>query len=151
PAAIDCAHRTALPRIDGAHELLERRLHPHYRGATPPLVGGDLAADGGERRRLSGQILWLVLGAGRSLLRRGGDPPGRDGRAPWTAGHAGRVGRGGELFLSSLGLSAEAPRTLCETPRLRLAEGADERSRELRAARSARPVDLAHHLRLGDS
>ena len=63
--------------------------------------------------------------------------------------HAGRMGGGGELFLQALGLPAEAARPLCQAPRLRAAEGAAERGRELRAGRPAGPLDLAHHLRLG--
>ena len=66
--------RAALPRHGRAAELLERRFHPHHRGAPPPLVGGNLAADGEERRHLSRQIRRLVLGARRGLLRRGRDP-----------------------------------------------------------------------------
>ena len=39
--------------------------------ASPPLVGGNLAAHGEERRHLSRQICRLVFGARRGLLRRG--------------------------------------------------------------------------------
>ena len=60
------------------------------------------------RRHLSRQIFGLVLGARRGLLRRGGDPPRRERRAARAAGHAGRVGGGGELFLPALGLSGQA-------------------------------------------
>ena len=51
--------------------MLERRLHPHHRGAPSPLVGGNLAPHGEERRHLSRQIRRLVFGARRGLLRRG--------------------------------------------------------------------------------
>ncbi len=33
-----------LPRHGRADELLERRFHPHHRGAPSPLVGGNLAS-----------------------------------------------------------------------------------------------------------
>ncbi len=62
--------------------------------------------------------------------------------------HAGRVGRGGELFLPPLRLSGQALEAL-RAAELRAAEGAAERGRELRARRPAGSVDLAHHLRLG--
>ncbi len=141
--------RAAVPRHGRADELLERRFHPHHRGAASPLVGGNLAADGEERRHLSRQIRRLVFGARRGLLRRGRDAPERAQGPPLQQDrHAGRVGRGGELFLQALGLSAEAARSLCARE-LRAAEGAAERSGELRAGRPAGPVDLAHHLRLG--
>ncbi len=55
-------------------ELLERRLHPHHRRAPPSRLGRHLAADGGGGRHLSRQIFRLVLGARRSLLRRGARP-----------------------------------------------------------------------------
>ena len=38
------------------------------------------------------------------------------GRARRPAGHAGRMGRGGELFLPALGLSGQAARPLCAAP-----------------------------------
>ena len=63
--------------------------------------------------------------------------------------HAGRLGGGGELFLQALGLSGQAARPLRQRAGLRAAEGAAERSRELRARRPAGSVDLAHHVRLG--
>ena len=62
--------------------------------------------------------------------------------------HAGRMGGGGELFLQALGLSGQAAETF-RAAELRAAEGAAQRSRQLRARRLAGPVDLAHHLRLG--
>jgi hypothetical protein len=70
---------------------------PPSRATT--LLAGDLAADGGERRHLSRQICRLVLGARRGLLRRERDAPRRGQRRLAAAGHAGRMGRGGELFL----------------------------------------------------
>ena len=69
----------------------------HYR-----VVGGDLGAHAGGRRHLSRQIFRLVLGARRGLLRRERNPPRRQGPAARTAGHAGRMGRGGELFFPAL-------------------------------------------------
>ena len=60
--------RGALSRHGRADELLERRLHPHHRRSPSPLVPGDLAADGEERRHLSVEICRLVLGARRSAI-----------------------------------------------------------------------------------
>ena len=129
--------------------MLERRFHPHHRGAPPPLVGGNLAAHGGERRHLSRQICRLVFGARRGLLRRERDASRRQQAARAVEDrHAGRMGGGGELFLPALGLSGQAARAL-RAAELRAAEGAAERGGELRARRPAGPVDLAHHLRLG--
>ena len=56
------AYGAAVPGACRAHELLERRFHPHHGGASPSLLGGDLAADGSERRHLSRQVFGLVLG-----------------------------------------------------------------------------------------
>ena len=125
-------------------------IHPHHRGAASPLVGGNLAADGEERRHLSRQIRRLVLGARRGLLRRGRDACERaQGPSLHQDRHAGRVGGGGELFLQALRLPAEAARPLRARSEFRAAEGAAERSGELRARRPAGPFDLAHHVRLG--
>ena len=120
------------------HELLERRLHPHHRGAPSSRVGRDLGADGGSGRHLSRQICRLVLGARRSLLRRGRDQARRQRRARRPARHAGRMGGGGELFLPAVGLSGQAARSLCAASRLRAAEGAAQRGRELRARAACR-------------
>src|SRR5262249_55720206 len=77
-----------------AHNLLERRFHPHHGKAPLSLLGGDVAGDGSERRHLSRQVCGLVLGSRRALLRRGGNPPRRQRPAPRSAGHARRVGGG---------------------------------------------------------
>ena len=71
------------------------------------------------------------------------------GAARRPPGHAGRMGRGGELFLPPVRLSGQAPRPLRERPELRAAEGAPQRGRKLRARRPEGSVDLAHDLRLG--
>ncbi len=115
----------AAVRGDGrAAGLLERRLHPHHRGAPPPLVGGNLAAHGEERRHLSRQICRLVFGARRGLLRRERDASQRaEGARRVEDRHAGRVGGGGELFLPALGLSGQAAQAL-RAAELRAAEGA---------------------------
>ena len=95
-----------------AARMLERRLHPHHRGAPPPRLEGDLGRDGEERRHLSRQICRLVFGARRGLLRRGRDASQRaEGARRDQDRHAGRMGRGGELFLPPLGLSGQAARS----------------------------------------
>ena len=68
-----------------------------------------------------------------------------------AAGHAGRMGRGGELFLQALGLSGQAARLLRGASRVHRARDAGERGEELRARRPAGSLDLAHDLRLGHS
>ena len=70
PRELRRPQHAAVPRHGRAAGLLERRFHPHHRGAPPPRVRGDLAAHAGEWRHLSRQICRLVLGARRGLLRR---------------------------------------------------------------------------------
>ena len=120
-----------VPRFQAMVETaqpVERRIHPHHRGASPPRVDRHLGQDGRERRHLSRQVFRLVLGARRGLLRRERDQAERAGRTGRSAGHAGRVGRGGELLLQALGLSGQAAEALRATG-LRVAEGAAQRSR----------------------
>ncbi len=140
--------RAALPGDGETAQPVERRIHPHHRGSSSPRVDRHLGQDGRERRHLSRQVFRLVLGARRGLLRRERDQAERAGRAGRSAGHAGRVGRGGELLLQALGLSGQAAEALRATG-LRAAEGAAQRSRQLRQGRIAGSLDLAHHLRLG--
>ncbi len=72
----------------GAARPLQRRLHPHHRGAPLPCLRGDLAAHGEGRRHLPQELRRLVLGARRGVLRRE-----RDGRGPATTCAAGRRAR----------------------------------------------------------
>ena len=103
----------------------------------------------GGRRHLQGQLCRLVLGPRRGLLRRGRDR-GEGGQCPLrAAGHAGRMGRGGELLLPPLRLSGPAARALRGEPRLHRSGRAAQRGGELRQGRAQGSVDLAHHLRLG--
>ena len=92
-------------------ELLERRLHPHHRGAPPPLLGGDLGAHGEGRRHLSRQIFRLVLGARRGLLRRE-----RDRRSTTRASASARTARRSNGWRRRAISSASPPiRTSCST------------------------------------
>ena len=101
-----------------------------------PAIWERMAA---ERRHLSRQICRLVFGARRGLLRRGRDARSiESGKRLGPQRHAGRMGRGGELFLPPLGLSGQAARALRRRARLRAAEGAAQRGRELRAAAGCR-------------
>ena len=75
--------------------------------------------------------------------------PSADGTASGRAGHAGRMGRGGELFLPPLGLSGQAPEALRGGAGLHLAGDAPERDRQLRQRRAGGSLDQPHHLRLG--
>ena len=76
---------------------------------------------------------------------------GRRRNQAFAARHAGRVGRGGELFLPARVLSGQAARILRGASRVHRARHPRQRSEELRARRAARPLDLAHDLRLGHS
>ena len=134
--ALDCSNddfiRTTEPRHYRSCEEIWRRM-----------------ADGG--RHLQGQLCRLVLGPRRGLLRRGRDR-GEAGQCPLrAAGHAGRMGGGGELLLPALRLSGPAARPLRGESRLHRSRRAAQRGRELRQGRAQGPLDLAHDLRLGHS
>ena len=76
----------------------------------------------------------------------------RPGRHPARAARlAGRMDRGGDLFLPPLGLRQEAARPLREASRLHLAAGAPQRGGELRQGGAGGPVDLARHASTGAS
>ena len=66
-----------------------------------------------------------------------------------TAGHAGRMGRGEELFLQIVRLSGQAAGALSKPAGFHRSGFAQERSHQLRQKRLAGPVDFAHHVRLG--
>ena len=100
--------RAALQGDGSAPERLVRPLHPHHGRTAPSLQPGDLAADGRQWRHLSRQLCRLVFGARRSLLRRGRNRRRRGQCAARAAGHAGRLGRGEELFLQTVRLSGQA-------------------------------------------
>ena len=102
-----------------------------------------------QRRHLSRQLCRLVFGARRGLLRRRRNRRRRRQGAARAAGHAGRLGRGEELFLQAVGLSGQAARALREPAGFHRSGFAQERGRQLRQRRAAGSVDLAHHLRLG--
>ena len=72
-----------------------------------------------------------------------------DGQQAVAARHAGRMGRGGELFLQAVGLSGKAACPLRGASRVHRTRHAGERGEELRARRPPGSLDLAHHLRLG--
>ena len=145
------AQRAALPGHGRAAELLERRLHPHHRGAPSPRPrrrSGSAMAE--ERRHLSVEICRLVFGARRGLLRRGRDHASTQGGS--ALGPQGTpvewVEEESYFFRLSayqdklLDLYARVPDFVL--PKERLNEVASFVQR-----RPAGPVDLAHHLRLG--
>ena len=132
-----------------APERLVRPLHPHLGARASSFGAGDLEPDAAERRHLYRHLCRLVFGARRSLLRRGRNRCRRGQCAPRPAGHAGRVGRGEELFLQALGLSGPTARALQRPARFHRSGLAPQRGHELRQGRPEGPVDLAHHLRLG--
>ena len=116
-------------------ELLERRFHPHHRGAPPP-----------RRRRRSGGAwrangdIYLDKYAGWYSVRdeayyderRDASRRARGARRPRKR-HAGRMGRGGELFLPALRLPGQAARALRRAiPDFVLPKERLQRGRELR-------------------
>ena len=149
PRATGRAQRAALPGLVERLQLLERRLHPHHRGAPSSLLAGDLGAHGGERRHLSVEIFRLVLGARRGLLRRERDHARRQGRSA----SARRARRSSGWRRRAISSSSPPIRTSCSIstrgvpdfvlPKERLNEVASF------VARPAGSVDLAHDLRLG--
>ena len=75
---------------------------------------------------------------------------GADGvRVAAETGAAGHVDRGADLLLPAVGLHRQAARALRGTPGVHRARRAAQRGRQLRLRRAARPVDLAHDVRLG--
>ena len=129
----------------------QRRLHPHHRGAPPPLVAGDLAADGEERRHLSRQICRLVLGARRGLLRRGRDRTSTSTRSasPRKTGTPVEWVEEESYFFRLSAYQDQLLELYERDPDFVLPQERLQRGRELRARRPAGPVDLAHDLRLG--
>ena len=102
-----------VPRFQAMVKLLNCSNDDFIRTTEPRHYRSSAAiweAHGGGRRHLSRQIRRLVFGARRGLLRRERDPARRQRTARRPAGHAGRMGRGGELFLPPVGLSGQAPR-----------------------------------------
>ncbi len=93
-------------------ELLQRRFHPYAGGAPRTGLPGAVAAHARRGRHLSRQICRLVLGARRGLLRRKRAEGGGRRAQALAARNAGRMGRGGELFLPPVGLSGQAARPL---------------------------------------
>ena len=133
------SQRAALPRHGRAHELLERRLHPHHRGAPPSFVGRDLGADGAGRRHLPRQVFRLVLGARRGLLRRERDHAG----SRTASASARRARRSNGSRRRAISSASRPTRTSCSTsmpghPGFRAAQGAVQRGGELRAAAACR-------------
>ncbi len=112
---------------------------------------GNLAAHGRAGRHLPVQICGLVLGARRGLLRRRRTDRKRGRPQVRAHRHAGRMGRGGELFLPPLGLCRPAAGPLRGQSGFRHAGKVPQRDRGLRQARAEGPVDQPHDLRLGHS
>ena len=145
------AQRAALPGHGRAAELLERRLHPHHRGAPSS-----------RRRRRSGsgwqkngdiyldEICRLVLGARRGLLRRGRD----HGSTTRASGSVRRARRSNGWRRRAISSGSRPIRTSCSTSTRSMPDFVlpKERLNEVASfvqGRPAGPLDLAHHLRLG--
>ncbi len=142
--------RASAPWPSGSTARSTASSAPPMPTTSPPLK--PCAPDGGERRHLPRQVCRLVLGPRRGLLRRirarhlsRRQPPGREDR------HAGRVGRGGELFLPALGLWRAPARPLRGEPGLHRPRFAPQRGDELRPLRPPGFIRQPHHLRLGAS
>ena len=133
PAGVHRPGLAALSRPGRRHELQQRRLHPHHRGAPQDERRRSVGAADRQRRHLSRQVCRLVLGARRGLLRRE-----RAGRRQGADRRPGRMGRGAVLLLQALGLAGPAARLLPRATRLRPAGDAHERGHQLRAGAACR-------------
>ena len=130
--------------------LLERRLHPHDRAAPLSLV----ARRSGGGWQAAGDIYKDAYAGWYSVRDEAyyaeSETEVRAGQCPLrAAGHAGRMGRGGELLLPAVRLPGPAARPLRGASRFHRSRRAPERGGELRQGRPPGPVDLAHDLRLG--
>ena len=134
-----CRRRTA--KASRRRELLERNV-PRFQAMVERLncSNDDFIRTTEARHHRSSQAIWERMAANGDiyLSKYSGWYSVRDeayydedetrsaeGRsAARPAGHAGRMGRGGELFLQALRLPGQAARPLCAGARLRAAEGA---------------------------
>ena len=91
----------ALPGDGGAAQLLERRLHPHHRGAPSPLVARRSGSAWRRPATSICEIFRLVLGARRGLLRRGRDQARR--RRASASGRRARRSNGSRRRATSSG------------------------------------------------
>ncbi len=91
----------------------------------------------------------LVFGARRAVLRRVGDRGGRRHPDRRRDRHPGDLDRGADLLLPALGVHREVVGALRLSSGFHRARGAAQRGGQLRLRRSARPVHLAHVVRLG--
>ena len=132
-------------RLNVSFDRFIRTTEPTHHRSGP----GDLEAHAAEWRHLYRHLCRLVFGARRSLLRRGRNRRRRGQCAPRPAGHAGRVGRGKELFLQAVGLSGQTARAVRKPARFHRPGFAPQRGHQLRQGRPEGSVDLAHHVRLG--
>ena len=127
----------ALSRHDGGAQRRQRRLHPHHRAAALPRLGGDLAAHGARpATSTSTNTPAGIRCARRPTSTRRRRRSGADGVRARAAGLAGRVDRGGDLFLPPVRLSGPAARALREAPRFHPAARAAQRGGELRQGRA---------------
>ena len=139
-----------LPGDAGEARHLVRPLHPDHRRRPRRRVHRDLEPDERRGRHLPRLLLRLVLGARRALLRRRRTRGARR-RHPvlHRDRHPGDVDRGADLLLPAVGLRRPAAGPLRGAPGVHRARRAAQRGRQLRLRRAARPVDLAHDVRLG--
>ena len=150
-ASSPTATRRVFQRDGRGAQLLQRRFHPHHRAAPPPRLPGDLAAHG--RRPATSTRTAMPAGtrcATRPITTRPRPTVRRRRRPLRAAGHAGRMGGGGELLLPPLRLSGPAARALRGA--IRTSSARDERRNEVVSFVKGglqRPLDLAHDLRLG--
>ena len=149
PAELADPQRRPFQGDGRAAQRVVRPLHPHLGARASPFRAGDLEAHAGEWGYLYRRLCRLVFGARRGLLRRGRNGRRRGQCAPRPAGHAGRMGRGEELFLQTVRLSGQAASSLRKPARFHRAGFAPQRGHELCQRRAEGSFDLAHHLRLG--
>ncbi len=144
----------ALPRDGSGAEPLQRRFHPHHRGAALPLVGGDLAAHGGSAN--NGDI-FLKKYAGWYSVRDEAFYAEKETTLGPDGVRLGPQGTPVEWFEEEtffFRLSAYQDKLLAhyeKHPDFILPPRAQERGGELRQGRARGPLRVAHHARLGHS
>ena len=107
------ATRPIFQRMADRAQRLQRRFHPHHGSSAttrPARRSGSAMAPMATSTRTA--MPAGIRCATKPTSTRSETDARRRRHAPRAAGHAGRMGRGGKLFLPPLGLSGQAPGAL---------------------------------------